>query len=567
MLQRVAKVLIKFTSAAPIANTSRRTSATSATSAATNVHSGAVPEARIKVGPTPAPTGTRAASSLSNIQALRGLAAAMVLVHHAAIYAHFLRGADRLLPPLDALLGPWGVSIFFAISGFLMSGLVVRDPPLVFLSHRISRIFPTYLAVVALFAVLFAGLGLSFGGLTPLSLSLAPSGPRSYALNVEWTLVYETSFYVGLFLVACTGLSHRITAVATLWLGLLAAAFLLLPEGSRDTIQPPIYLLPIMAGCVPFAGGLLLPRLIAAGRFPPAAGLLFLPLCAACFFVEKDVARWLGGVAAVLLVGAAAVGRQIQDEGALSRSALALGNASYVLYLVHAPILVLTAWALPAQWSGLTYWLTAVAASLGLAALLGPLDMALYRALRRHIDAAPPRTLKRWLAIYLLLFAGCAAWGSVETARNDWRESQVRMALAALPPDTWTSRETAANAIFNHGVALPVSVQGALESIERLSWTEALVTAFAYDPAQPKRTFLLALYCSGRLIHLDRPRRARKDLIPLLGQENAGHRIGYRMQIPAEACVSDPAPIAIIVDTEGGMAVLAVTSPPPHPLQ
>ncbi|MFE1602108.1 acyltransferase family protein [Methylobacterium sp. ID0610] len=556
MLERLAKMLPRLVPAAPVAGASRPASPAAGTRSRTAL------DARIGIGPARGSARTRAASGLSNIQALRGLAAAMVLVHHAAIYAHLLRGADRPLPTFDTLMGLWGVSIFFAISGFLMAGLVVRDRPLVFLSHRISRIFPTYLAVAALFAALFAGLGLSVGGLTPLSLSLAPAGPRSYALNVEWTLVYETSFYVGLFLVACIGLARRITPLATLWLGLLTAAFLLLPEGSRDTVQPPLHLLPVTAACVPFAGGLLLPRLIAAGRFPPAAGLLALPVCAACFVVEKDVARWLGGVAAVLLVGATASGRQIREEGAVSRAVLGLGNASYVLYLVHAPMLVLTAWALPARWSGLAYGLTAVAASLGLAALLGPLDVALYRALRRRIDAASPTILKRGLALYLLLFVGCAVWGSVETARDDWRESRARAALAALPPETWTSRALATSAISNQGIALPASVQGALEGIERLSPIEAMVTAFAYDPAQPKRTFLLALHCSGRLIRLDRPRRARKDLAPRLGLENSGHRIGYRMPIPAEACEADSAPVAVVVDTKGRMAVLTATPAP-----
>lgn len=552
MLKRLARILPRLAPA----------SDAQPASPATVVCSGVVLEAKAEIGPTLAPAGALATSGLSNIQILRGLAAAMVLVHHAAIYAHLLRGADRLLPTFEDLMGLWGVSIFFAISGFLMAGLVVRDRPFVFLSHRISRIFPTYLAVVALFAALFAGLSMSFGGLSLVSLSLAPVGPRSYALNVEWTLVYETSFYVGLFLVACIGLARRITAVATLWLGLLATAFLLLPAGSRDTNLPPLYLLPVMTACVPFAGGLLLPRLIAARRLPPAAALLALLLCAACFLVEKDGARGLGGIAAVLLVGAAAGGRQIQNEGAMSRAALALGDASYVLYLVHAPVLVLTAWALPAQWTGLAYGLIAVAASLGFAALLGPLDLALYRALRRRIDAASPAILKRWLAVYLVLFAGCAVWGSVETARNDWRESRARAALAALPPDAWISRRAATDAISNSGLALPASVQGALEGIERLSPIEDIVTAFAYDPAQPKRPLLLALYCSGRLIRLDRPRRARKDLAARLGFESSGHRIGYLMQIPTEACGSDPTPVAVVIDTEGRMAVLAASANP-----
>jgi exopolysaccharide production protein ExoZ len=542
MLARLARMLPKPARTAPLV--------------AAHPSSGAGPGIALEAGRVHGPAGSRAAAGLANIQILRGLAAATVLVHHAAVYAQILRGADPLFPTFAAMLGLWGVAVFFAISGTLMAGLVVRDRPLLFLAHRISRIFPTYLAVVALFAALFAALGLSLGGLTPLSLSLAPAGPRSYPLNVEWTLVFETSFYVGLFLLASAGLARRIVPVAVLWLALLAAAFLLLPAASRDLVLPPAYMLPVAAACLPFAGGLLLPRLIASGRMTPAAGWLALPLFAACLIVERDGARWLGGIAAVLLVGAAASGRQARGEGAVTRAALSLGDASYVLYLVHVPVLVLTARAVPAHWSGLAYGVIAVVVALGLAALLGPVDVALYRALRRRIDAAAPVTLKRWLAAYLLTFAACAAWGSGETARNDWHERRARAALAALPAETWAGAEAATAAIEGRGLALSPSMRGALEGIEPVSPVESVVSGYAFDPARPKQTYLLAVYCFGRLIGLDRPRRTRKDLAAVTGPGRPGRRIGFLMQIPA-ACAADPAPVAVAIDTEGRMAVLA----------
>lgn len=542
MLARLARMLSRPARTAPLA--------------AAHPASGLGPGLALEAGSVPAPAGSRAGAGLANIQILRGLAAGTVLLHHAAVYAQILRGADRPFPAFDAMMGLWGVAVFFAISGSLMAGLVMRDRPLVFLAHRISRIFPTYLVVVALFATLFAALGLSFGGLAPLSLSLAPAGPRSYALNVEWTLVFETSFYVGLFLLACAGLARQIVPLAVLWLALLAAAFLLLPAASRDLVLPPAYMVPVVAACVPFAGGLLLPRLIASGRMTPTAGLLALPLFAACLFVERDAARWLGGIAAVLLVGAAASARQAQGKGAVTRAALALGDASYLLYLVHVPVLVLSAWAMPAHWSGLAYGLTAVMVALGVAALFGPFDLALYRALRRRIDAAAPAILKRWLAAYLLMFAGCAAWGSAETARNDWQETRARAALAALPAEAWAGPTAAVAAIESRGLALPPSMQGALERIESASPVESVVSAYAYDPARPKQTYLLALSCSGRLIGLDRPRRTRKDLAALTGPARPGHRIGFRMLIPTAACATDPTPLALAIDTEGRMAVL-----------
>ena len=72
-------------------------------------------------------------------------------------------------------------------------------------------------------------------------------------------------------------------------------------------MPPPLYLVPVTAACVPFAAGLLLPRLIAAGWVRPATALLALPFAAACFLVDTAGARWLGGIAAVLLVISLAV--------------------------------------------------------------------------------------------------------------------------------------------------------------------------------------------------------------------------------------------------------------------
>ncbi len=504
----------------------------------------------------PAAGIARAGGELTNLQLLRALAASLVLVHHVAIYGQILRGADRPFAALDGLMGVWGVAIFFARSGFLMARLVSRDPPLVFLAHRASRIFPTYFAVVALFAALFAALRLEFGGLSVLALSLAPGGPRSSPLNVEWTLVLEVTFYVGLFLLALAGQARRLVPVAAGWLVLLAVAFPLLPPDSRNMMPPPLYLVPVTAACVPFAAGLLLPRLIAAGWVRPAAALLALPFAAACFFVDTAGARGLGGIAAVLLVGAAVTATPVRREGRAARGLIALGDWSYVLYLAHPPVLMLANWACPPHWNGAAYAAVSLAGALTVAALLGPLDVAFYRRLRARIDAARPATLKRGVAAFLVLFTVCALWGSTETARNDWAEFQARRAIAALPPESWASRAAAGSAIGGRGVALPGTLLARVESLEPLGASEILVSAYAFDPARPGREMQLALFCGGRLVAVERPRRLRRDLAGQAGFERVGkRRIGYRVRVPAEACRPDSL-VPVAVDDSGLMAVL-----------
>lgn len=501
----------------------------------------------------------RAGGELTNLQLLRALAASLVLVHHIAVYGETLRGAGRPFATLDGLMGVWGVAIFFALSGFLMARLVTRDPPLVFLAHRVSRIFPTYFAVVALFAALFAALRLEFGGLSVLALSLAPGGPRSSPLNVEWTLVLEVTFYSGLFLLALAGQARRLVPVAAGWLVLLAVAFPLLPPGSRNMMPPPLYLVPVTAACVPFAAGLLLPRLIAAGWVRPVAALLALPFAAACFFVDTAGARWLGGIAAVLLVGAAVTATPVRREGRAARGLIALGDWSYVLYLAHPPVLMLANWACPPHWNGAAYAAVSLAGALTVAALLGPLDIAAYRRLRARIDGLGPAALKRGVTAFLVVFTASALWGSTETARNDWAEFQARRAIAALPPETWVSRAAAESAIAARGLALPPTLLARVESLEAIGANEVLVSAYAFDPARPGRGMQLALFCGGRLVAVERPRRLRRDLTGRPGFEGMGkRRIGYRVRVPAAACGPD-ALVPVAVDASGLMAALPLS--------
>ena len=517
----------------------------------------APPAAPAQVGP--AATGiVRPGGEIANLQVLRAFAASLVLVHHVAVYGQALRGAGRPFAALDHLMGVWGVAIFFALSGFLMARLVTRDAPLIFLAHRVGRIFPTYFAVVVLFAGIFAALGLPFGGVSVLALSLAPGGVRGSPLNVEWTLALELSFYVGLFLLAAAGWARRLVPVAAGWLVLLAVAFPLLPPDSRSLMPPPLYLVPVTAACAPFAGGLLLPRLIASGWVRPATALLALPLLVLCAFVDTAAARWIGGVAAILIVGAAVTAPSLRRDRPAAQAVIALGDWSYVLYLAHPPVLMLASWACPADWPGAAYAGIALAGALLVAALLGPLDVRVYRRLRRRIDALTPASLERAVAVFLVVFFGCALWGSVETARDALAESRARSAIGALPAGAWTAPGQAELAITERGLALPPTLRGAVEAVERLSQTEFLVTAYAFDPGRPSRRLQLALFCGGHLATLDKPRRVRRDLAAQPGFEGMGtRRIGFRTRIPAEACSSGSI-VAALIDDGGLMAVLPV---------
>lgn len=132
------------------------------------------------------------------VQGLRGVAAVAVALFHARSW--FPVGAGAW--PFDERFGVLGVAVFFAISGMLMAGIMPRTEPWRFLSHRVVRIYPLYLVLVASWAVVAPALGAQRVGFHLLSLTLAPVGSRPYYLGPEWTLVYECSYYVVLFALA-----------------------------------------------------------------------------------------------------------------------------------------------------------------------------------------------------------------------------------------------------------------------------------------------------------------------------------------------------------------------------
>lgn len=80
-----------------------------------------------------------------------------------------------------------------------MGELIQRDV------SRIARIYPPMLLAVTVFWVAFLAAGFP-RIIDILGLSLVPAGGRDYFLAVEWTLVYEMSYYVLLAVLAFAGL-------------------------------------------------------------------------------------------------------------------------------------------------------------------------------------------------------------------------------------------------------------------------------------------------------------------------------------------------------------------------
>ena len=283
---------------------------------------------------------------LDLLQALRAVAALMVVVHH---LRHEL-GALGLASGGAPLLPWWaGVDVFFVISGFIMvhaTGPAYDRPGgrARFLAHRIARVVPLYWLVT----LLFLGVALAVprvlvdagAASDPATVAASflfwpmarPDGSVQPLFGLGWTLNYEMFFYAVFALGLGRGRARTVAWTATLFaLLILAGAAFRLPTPLAVWSDPIVleFLLGAALGLA-HGGGL---RLGAGARL--ALGLAGIAGFAAFASIEPaGLARpLLAGLPAAMLVAAAALGRTGAQPPL--HPLVLLGDASYALYLVH----------------------------------------------------------------------------------------------------------------------------------------------------------------------------------------------------------------------------------------
>jgi peptidoglycan/LPS O-acetylase OafA/YrhL len=331
-------------------------------------------------------------ATLFNIQALRAVAALMVVCVHLQVLAMMGGAPDRLT---DA--GNAGVDLFFVISGFIMVFTTGRKPQgsVAFLGSRLRRIAPLYWTVtLAVFAVarltpsLIQHTPSDFGRLIQSLLfipALRPDGTVRPVVFVGWTLNFEMAFYV---LFALGLLAPR------RWIGVLAAAGMLVLDVVWGWAARPaspalaFYTTPMV---LEFGAGMILglvwPRLNPPERLAwplaavIAAGFLLM-LCAPWLWPHADRVFAFGLPATAIVAAALALERQ--GRAARWRWLQALGAASYAIYLSHffvtqAVILLARRAGVHGPWEAMA---AAVAAFFGVA-LVG---LALHRSLEQGAD-------------------------------------------------------------------------------------------------------------------------------------------------------------------------------------
>ena len=169
----------------------------------------------------------QSAGRLAYIDAMRGAAALLVVVQHAAQIAHE-KGSALFDPMLETInLGRFGIVLFFLISGFVIpfsfrGGRPIRD----FAIGRFFRLYPAYWLSLLAFVLMYSAMGVAIAPGTILANVTMLQG----AVGIQnvgygyWTLTVEMAFYaicaalcwrgklddaalIGVAIVACVGLA------------------------------------------------------------------------------------------------------------------------------------------------------------------------------------------------------------------------------------------------------------------------------------------------------------------------------------------------------------------------
>jgi peptidoglycan/LPS O-acetylase OafA/YrhL len=312
------------------------------------------------------------AGRLSELDALRGIAALLVLVQHARVMGLDPRPFDSPLlekvahmlmhfSPLRVLeYGRGAVMFFFVLSGYVLTRALVRNGSpglLAFAAQRSVRLLLPVAASVLLSAGLFAVL-LGDAALLPAELrgrtidtwhvapglldilresALLRTASDPVQLNpVLWSLVHEWR----LTLLLPLALLFRGRVGALLALGCIGMALGAMVTGAENRVQLGLHFRTTLMASVYFGlaiasgAGLALwgplPQLTRDRRLVGAAA------CLSLFSMASDIAVYAASILLIVLAQQPGAFRRFLRRAPLVR----LGHVSYSLYLVHVPVLV-----------------------------------------------------------------------------------------------------------------------------------------------------------------------------------------------------------------------------------
>ncbi len=377
-----------------------------------------------------------------DIDGLRAIAVAAVVLFHAE------------LVPFPG--GFMGVDVFFVISGYLITGILLQDASILrFYQRRARRILPALFVLLATvlvggaFAMLphdYESVARTTGATLLFSSNILfwrmsdyfAHETQLWPLLHTWSLGVEEQFYI-LFPLVLRFLPLRGRALLALLIGTALASLALaivFVARNNDTIA--FYLVPFRAW------ELLVGSILATGMLPPprraivrsvaaVAGIVAVVLPMATSLVPLPFPG-LGAIPAVLgaavLIWTGSGGRHLVSPLLSAKPVLFVGLISYSLYLWHWPVLAFARY-VAVDPLGPAQALAAVAAAFGLATLSWRF---VERPFRRH--SVPDRTI--WLRSgggIAVLLGICGLILGLHGLPGRFRADLVR--LNASSGDTW----------------------------------------------------------------------------------------------------------------------------------
>lgn len=321
------------------------------------------------------------AKYLDVLQIFRGIAAMMVVIHHAVGSLKFYHHFDSPILNYIGGIGKYGVDFFFVLSGFIISysAYFKFGKPNAFsdyVKNRLLRIYVPYLPIGIAMLVLyscfpaFSNSDRDISVLT--SLTLLPDG--NPALSVAWTLLFELLFY---FLFSISFLSKKAwNGFVVLWsITIILVNYTSVKEMlAVDNAFLRIFL---SAYNLEFILGYLLSVLVIKHNKLSYYCLLGMLVVMSAIFLSAEFFKWdaipflrnfLFAVFTFFLIyfSVSYANRPISKRALL----MLVGNATYSIYLVHNPLQMLLIRLFPEINSPL-YVTFVLALVLGLCCLVG----------------------------------------------------------------------------------------------------------------------------------------------------------------------------------------------------
>ncbi|WP_159457501.1 acyltransferase family protein [Kosakonia pseudosacchari] len=320
---------------------------------------------------------------IPSLDGIRGLAIVLVLIVH-----YFYAGPSIHKNPIPAdlfIFGWTGVELFFVLSGFLITSILIRIKNekrsfATFYINRASRILPVYLAF--LFAVLLASIVgkpeilssqlnnvrenfyiyflyiSNFSYLAGLDLSKADA-----IMGPAWSLAIEQQFYlIWPFIICALSIKNTKIMLVTSYLILVVSRFILSDYFHYNVIYHTTFLhfdgLAVGSLAALFYKNIIKHKKSTFLIFIAISSLLILTFIYAGSVHYKNKIIYTVGYPVICLFYCYLILTVITTKKASSffesRVMVALGKYSYCIYLIHWPSLIITRIAIPEV--GLTLW-------------------------------------------------------------------------------------------------------------------------------------------------------------------------------------------------------------------